>query len=128
MLVILSLFSYAMSHFFLMLFIYLFIVHRYSELITGAICFFSFFALNMLDLFKLIFFPDSGLCYVVVTILQYNNKNDAGDILRIFIKRMWKKADKGKTAVKKYRNQAELPAVFLLAFFLEVSLKIGITR
>ena len=65
-----TLISYAISHFFLMLFIYLFIVHRYSELITGAICFFSFFALNMLDLFKLIFFPDSGLCYVVVTILQ----------------------------------------------------------
>lgn len=62
--------SYMLSHIFLVLFLYLFIVHRYSRAITGAICFFLFLLLSMLDLIKLIFFPDSGLCYVATTIFQ----------------------------------------------------------
>jgi len=62
--------SYTISHLFLMLFIYLFIVSRYSKTVTIFICFFSFFALNILDCFKLNIFPDSHLCYVIVTIIQ----------------------------------------------------------
>lgn len=62
--------SYSISHVFLILFIYLFIIHRYSKIATGAICFFLFLILRVLDLFKLIIFPDSNLCYVIATILQ----------------------------------------------------------
>lgn len=62
--------SYIISHIFLALFIYLFIIHRYSRAVTGTICFFLFLLLSSLDFFKLILFPDSNLCYVVVTVLQ----------------------------------------------------------
>lgn len=62
--------SYIVSHIFLILYIYLFIVHRYSRLITGLLCLGLFSALSILDLFKLLFFPDSPLCYVLVTVLQ----------------------------------------------------------
>lgn len=62
--------SYMISHIFLVLFLYLFIIHRYSGVITGTLCFFLFLFLSVLDLFKLILFPDSGLCYVIVTIFQ----------------------------------------------------------
>lgn len=62
--------SYIISHIFLMLFMYLFILHRYSKIVTGLICLFSFFALCILDGFKLILFSDSGLCYVIVTVFQ----------------------------------------------------------
>ena len=62
--------SYTVSHIFLMLFIYQFIVSRYSKTVTGLICFFSFLSLSLLDCLKLFFFPDSGLCYVITTILQ----------------------------------------------------------
>lgn len=62
--------SYIISHIFLVLFIYLFIIHRYSKIITGAVCFLLFLLLSVLDLFKIILFPDSNLCYVIVTILQ----------------------------------------------------------
>lgn len=62
--------SYIISHIFLTLFLYLFIIHRYSRAVTGMICFFLFLLLSTLDLVKLIFFPDSDLCYVVVTVFQ----------------------------------------------------------
>lgn len=62
--------SYIISHLFLMLFIYLFIVSRYSKIITMIICLFSFFTLDVLDCFKLNIFPSSDLCYVIVTIIQ----------------------------------------------------------
>ncbi len=62
--------SYAISHVFLMLFIYLFMEHRYPRVITGLICVFSVLSLGVLDCLKMILFPGSGLCYVVVTVLQ----------------------------------------------------------
>lgn len=62
--------SYTISHIFLMLFIYLFIIHRYSKFITVLICFSGFFSLIFLDCFKLDIFPDSDLCYFIVTIIQ----------------------------------------------------------
>ena len=62
--------SYMISHIFLALFIYLFIIHRFSPKITGAICFVLFLLLCILDYFKLICFPDSRLCYIIATVLQ----------------------------------------------------------
>lgn len=59
-----------MSHVFLFLFIYLFNIHRYSRLVTAGICFFSFLIITIADSLKLNFFPDSNLCYVIVTIFQ----------------------------------------------------------
>ncbi len=62
--------SYMLSHIFLMLFIYFFVIHRFSKGKTKAICFTSFFLLTITDIIKLNFFPDSGLCYVLVTLFQ----------------------------------------------------------
>lgn len=62
--------SYMISHLFLMTFLYLFIQHRYSKVKTMFICFSSFLILNLFDILKLNIFPDSDLCYVVVTIVQ----------------------------------------------------------
>lgn len=62
--------SYMISHLFLMLFIYLFIISRYSKMAAILICFFSFFTLDVLDYFKLNIFPGSDLCYVIATITQ----------------------------------------------------------
>ena len=62
--------SYTISHVFLMLFIYLFIIHHYSKFVTVLICFSGFFSLTFLDCFKLNIFPDSDLCYFIVTIIQ----------------------------------------------------------
>ena len=62
--------SYLVSHVFLMLFIYLFVTHRYSKRKTIGICFFSFLILTITDCLKLNLVPESGLCYVIVTILQ----------------------------------------------------------
>ena len=62
--------SYMISHIFLMLFIYLFITHRYSRLTTRLICFNSFVLLTVTDCIKLNVFPDNDLCYFIVTIAQ----------------------------------------------------------
>lgn len=62
--------SYMISHIFLFIFIYLFNTHRYSKQVTAGICFLSFFILTTTDVLKLNIFPDSKLCYVIVTIFQ----------------------------------------------------------
>ncbi|MDE5932650.1 MAG: GHKL domain-containing protein [Lachnospiraceae bacterium] len=62
--------SYMLSHLFLMLFIYIFIVHRYSKEKTAGTCFVVFVLLCMTDCLKLNIFPDSNLCYVIVTLFQ----------------------------------------------------------
>lgn len=62
--------SYMISHLFLMAFFYFFIMHRYTKRKTVVLCFFSFLILCILDCFKLNFFPDSNLCYVMVTVVQ----------------------------------------------------------
>ena len=62
--------SYVLSHLFLILFLYFFIVPRYSKKVTIAICFLSFFTLDITDCLKINFFPNSDLCYVVVTVFQ----------------------------------------------------------
>lgn len=63
-------FSYMISHVFLMLFIYLFITHRYSRTVTIWICTASFFVLNVTDYLKLNVFPGSDLFYFITTIFQ----------------------------------------------------------
>ena len=61
---------YSISHIFLMAFMYLFIVHRYSRRITVGICVFSFLMLDLTDVLKLNLYPDSKACYFWVTIFQ----------------------------------------------------------
>lgn len=62
--------SYSISHVFLMLFLYLFITHRYSKTKTMGICFGSFLMLSISDCLKLNIFPDSDVCYLLVTVFQ----------------------------------------------------------
>ena len=59
-----------MSHIFLMLYIYSFVTHRYTKKKTIGICAASCLLLSLTDLLKLSLFPDSGLCYVIVTLFQ----------------------------------------------------------
>lgn len=56
--------SYTVSHVFLMLFLYLFITHRYSKHITKAICIASCVILNVTDLIKLNLYPTNDLIYL----------------------------------------------------------------
>ena len=62
--------SYMVSHIYLMLFFYFFTIHRYSEKKTKRICLCFFLTLSVSDCLKLNIYPNSGLCYVIVTILQ----------------------------------------------------------
>ncbi len=62
--------SYMLSHVFFMVFIYLFLVHRYSKKATLCICFISCSVLNLFDFFKLNLFPDSRLIYLFSTLIQ----------------------------------------------------------
>lgn len=62
--------TYMISHVFLMLFLYFFVIHRYSKGKTRAICFFSFAILTFFDIIKLSIFPHNSLCYVLVTLFQ----------------------------------------------------------
>lgn len=63
-------FYYMISHIFLMLFLYLFIAHRYSKRKTAAVCVCTFFTLCITDCIKLNLFPDVEWCYTIVTIFQ----------------------------------------------------------
>lgn len=62
--------SYMISHVFLMLFIYLFIKQRYSKKVTAGICIGAGVFITLLDSIKLTIFPDSNICYCIVTIIQ----------------------------------------------------------
>ena len=62
--------SYTISHIFVILFMYLFIAPRYSKPKTAAICTASFFAITVPNILKLNIFPNSRLCYFLVTIYQ----------------------------------------------------------
>lgn len=62
--------SYTISHIFVVLFMYLFIAHRYSKPKTAAICIGSFLAITIPNVLKLNLFPDSRLCYFLVTVYQ----------------------------------------------------------
>lgn len=59
-----------MSHIFLMVFIYSFVTHRYTKGKTIGICVASCLLLTLSDVLKLSLFPDSSLCYVIVTLFQ----------------------------------------------------------
>ncbi len=62
--------SYMISHIFVMLFIYLFVESRYTRRKAAAICIISFFAITIPNILKLNIFPNSKLCYFLVTIYQ----------------------------------------------------------
>lgn len=62
--------SYTISHFFVMLFMYVFVSHRYSKPKTFTICAASFLAITVPNVLKLNIYPDSRLCYFLVTIYQ----------------------------------------------------------
>ncbi len=62
--------SYTISHIFLMLFIYLFVLHRYTKIKTVLICFLSLVLLSVTDYCKMNIFSDSNICFVIVTVIQ----------------------------------------------------------
>lgn len=62
--------SYTISHVFVMLFMYLFVAHRYSRRKTITICMISFLAITTPNILKLNIFPHNRLCYLLVTIYQ----------------------------------------------------------
>ena len=59
-----------LSHVFFMVFIYLFLIHRYSKRKTITICFVSCSVMNLLDYLKLNLYPESGPVYFFTTIVQ----------------------------------------------------------
>lgn len=61
---------YTISHLFVLLFIYLFISRRFSRFKTAVICVAMFFAITVPTVLKLNIFPESRLCYALVTIYQ----------------------------------------------------------
>lgn len=70
--------SYMLSHIFFMVFIYLFLVHRFSAKKTFVICLISCTILNLLDYLKLNLFPDSALCYFLVDLVQIATAQSTG--------------------------------------------------
>lgn len=62
--------SYTISHIFVVLFMYLFVARRYSKRKTAVICFVAFLAITIPNSLKLNIFPDSRLCYLLVTLYQ----------------------------------------------------------
>lgn len=62
--------SYMMSHIFFLVFIYLFMVHRYSRKKTLVICFLSFLFTTTMNQLKLNLFPGYTLLYFSITIIQ----------------------------------------------------------
>jgi hypothetical protein len=70
--------SYTFSHVFFLVFIYLFLIHRYSKRKTLVICFLSYLATNLLNHFKLNLFPDSRLFYFFTTITQISIAQSTG--------------------------------------------------
>ncbi|MDE5938497.1 MAG: GHKL domain-containing protein [Lachnospiraceae bacterium] len=62
--------SYTLSHIFFLVFVYLFMVHRYSKKKTLVLCFLSFILTTVMNQFKLNLFPGSGLFYFFTTITQ----------------------------------------------------------
>ena len=62
--------SFSLSHIFFLVFVYLFMIHRYSKRKTLVICFVSCAVTNILDLLKLHLFPGSPPVYFFTTITQ----------------------------------------------------------
>ena len=75
--------SYMLSHVFFLVFIYLFLAHRFSKKKTIAICFISCFIMNVLDYFKLNLFADSRLFYFFSTIVQIAIAQSAGLLISV---------------------------------------------
>lgn len=62
--------SYMLSHIFFLMFLYLFMVHRYSKKKTVAICLLSYIFTTVMNQLKLNVFPGYPLFYFFVTIAQ----------------------------------------------------------
>lgn len=62
--------SYMMSHIFFLVFVYLFMVHRYSRAKTLVICFLSFLFTTVMNQLKLNLFPGHTLLYFSITVIQ----------------------------------------------------------
>lgn len=62
--------SYMLSHIFFLVFLYLFMVHRYSKRKTLVICFLSYIFTTVMNQLKLNIFPGHTIFYFVVTIIQ----------------------------------------------------------
>jgi Histidine kinase-, DNA gyrase B-, and HSP90-like ATPase. len=75
--------SYTISHIFVVLFMYLFIAPRYSKPKTAAICTAMFFAITAPNVLKLNLFPNSRLCYLIVTVYQIVMTQMTGLIISI---------------------------------------------
>ncbi len=62
--------SYMFSHVFFLVFVYVFMIHRYSKKKTLVICFLSFLLTTVMNQFKLNLFPGRALFYFFTTITQ----------------------------------------------------------
>ncbi len=62
--------SFSLSHIFFLVFVYLFMIHRYSKRKTLVICFVSCAVTNILDLLKLHLFPENPPVYFFTTVTQ----------------------------------------------------------
>lgn len=62
--------SYMLSHIFFLVFVYLFMIHRYSKKKTLAICFASYIFTTVMNQLKLNIFPGHPFFYFIVTIIQ----------------------------------------------------------
>lgn len=70
--------SYMLSHVFFLIFVYLFMVHRYSRKKTLFICFLSFLLTTVLNQLKLNVLPNNALFYFFTTIIQIINAQLTG--------------------------------------------------
>lgn len=73
--------SYMLSHLFFMVFLWVFLAHRYSRLKTLCICLVSIVLMTVLDIVKLHMFPDSRLCYLIVDLIQIADAQLTGLII-----------------------------------------------
>lgn len=62
--------SYMLSHIFFLVFVYLFMIHRFSKKKTLVICFVSYIFTTVMNQLKLNVFPGHPLFYFIVTIIQ----------------------------------------------------------
>ncbi len=73
--------SYMLSHLFFIVFLWVFLAHRYSRLKTFCICLASIILMTVLDVVKLHMFPDSRLCYLIMDLIQIADAQLTGLII-----------------------------------------------
>lgn len=70
--------SYSLSHVFFLVFVYVFMIHRYSKKKTLGICLLSFLLTTVLNQLKLNLFPGSAIFYFFATIIQITGAQITG--------------------------------------------------